>query len=167
MLTFYLGMCIFLIHYFSSPNFLISFAHLFWVAIEIHCMNIQTRRHEHHLHIATIFIWRSLTLISLPSTACFRCLTMQLKPRRWLRNTSLLPLISLSGLNKPLSFWTIASLLIHWLVCSNSYKHSIPTAQWKNRPSTIYSPYLYLLSGERRINPSVINNRNDLAICMC
>lgn len=136
---------------------------------EIHCVNIQTHRHCHnfYLHIAITFIWRSLTLISLPWTACYRCLTMQLKPRRWLRNMSLLPLISLSGLNKPLSFWTIASLLTHWLVCSNSYKHSIPTAQWKNRPSTIYSPYHYLLGWERRNNPSVINNGNHLAICIC
>lgn len=65
----------------------------------------------------------------------YRCSTTLLRQRKWLRSMSHLPLTFWSGLNKPSSFWTIASLLIHWLGSSSSFRHSTLTAQWRNHLS--------------------------------
>lgn len=65
----------------------------------------------------------------------YRCSTMLLRQRKWLRSMSHLPLTFWSGLNKPSSSWTIASLLIPWLGSSSSFRHSTLTAQWRNHLS--------------------------------
>lgn len=64
-----------------------------------------------------------------------RCLTTPSRLRRWSRNMNLWRPICWSGLNKPSSSSTTASLQTHWLESSSSFRPSTPTGQWRNRPS--------------------------------
>lgn len=84
---------------------------------------------------------------------------MPLKLRRWSRNMNLWLLTSSNGLSKPLSSWTTANLPTHSLVCSNSYRHSTPTAQWRNHPSK----NLFFL--KKPINASLIKQLEVVYTC--
>lgn len=79
----------------------------------------------------------------------YRCLTMLLKQKKWLKSMSHLPLTFWSGLNKPLLSWTIANLPILWLGFNNSFRHLTLTALWRSHPSKMQIGMSYLQNGKR------------------
>lgn len=64
-----------------------------------------------------------------------RCWITPLRRRRWLRNMNLWRRIFWSGLSRPSSSSTIASLQTLWWESSSSFRPLTHTARWRNLPS--------------------------------